>query len=141
MDYPVMALEGLWWIEEGVFDIRKPGNWKYTVMIMQPDQVTEDMFGDALVQVRRKKGDLPVFARLRMDRFHEGPAVQIMHVGPYADEPATIDKMQAFVQENGYQDQVGPDGKHHEIYLGDPRRADPAKLKTVLRHPVKKGNG
>jgi hypothetical protein len=61
-----------------------------------------------------------------------------MHIGPYATEPATIERMRTFAQENGYRDRVGLSGKHHEIYLGDPRKADPAKLKTVLRHPVEK---
>jgi hypothetical protein len=140
VDYPVMALEGLWWVEDGVFDIQKPGNWKYTLMIMQPDLVTAEMFADALAQLRRKKGDQPAFARLRLERFCEGPSVQTMHIGPYATEPATIQRMQAFMQENGYTDLVGLGGKHHEIYMGDPRRADPEKLKTVLRHPVRKGS-
>jgi len=138
VDYPVMALEGLWWVEDGVFDIQKPGNWKYTVMIMQPELVTPEMFTEALAQLRKKKGDQPVFARLRLERFREGPCVQTMHIGPYATEPATIERMQAFTQESGYQDLVGLGGKHHEIYIGDPRRADPSKLKTVLRHPVQK---
>ena len=137
LDYPVMALEGLWWIEDGTFDLQKPGNWKYTIMIMQPDQVTPDAFAEALAQMRKKKGDQPVFACLRLERFHERLTVQAMHIGPYATEPETVLKMQAFMQANGCQDQVGLGGKHHEIYLGDPRRADPAKLKTVLRHPVK----
>jgi hypothetical protein len=140
VDYPVMALEGLWWVEDGTFDIQKPGNWKYTVMIMQPEFVTAEMFSEALAQMRRKKGDQPAFGRLRLDRFREGPCVQALHIGPYAAEPATVQKMQAFMQENGYQDLVGLGGKHHEIYMGDPRRADPAKLKTVLRHPVRKVN-
>jgi hypothetical protein len=138
LDYPVMALEGLWWIEDGTFDLQKPGNWKYTVMIMQPDQVTVEAFAEALVQLRKKKGDRPAFARLRLERFYEGLTVQSMHVGPYASEPETVTKMQAFLQANGCQDLVGLGGKHHEIYLGDPRRADPAKLKTVLRHPVRR---
>jgi hypothetical protein len=138
LDYPVMALEGLWWVEDGTFDIQKPGNWKYTVMIMQPDQITLDMFSDALAQLRRKKGDLPAYARLRLESFLEGLSVQTIHIGPYASEPATVERMQAFMQANGFQDLVGLGGKHHEIYLGDPRRADPAKLKTVLRHPVKR---
>lgn len=138
VDYPVMALEGLWWVEDGTFDISKPGNWKYTVMIMQPDLVTGERFSDALAKVRKKKGDLPAFARLRLEPFHEGMCVQTMHIGPYAAEPATVERMQVFMAENSYQDLVGLGGKHHEIYLGDPRRADPAKLKTVLRHPVKK---
>ena len=64
--------------------------------------------------------------------------MQTMHIGPYATEPATIERMRAFALENGYRDRVGPNGKHHEIYLGDPRKADPAKLKTVLRHPLEK---
>lgn len=137
VDYPVMALEGLWWVEDGTFDIRKPGNWKYTVMIMVPEIVTADFFVEALAQMRKKKGDQPSFARLRLGSFCEGLCVQTMHIGPYAAEPATVERMQAFMQANGYQDQVGLGGKHHEIYMGDPRRADPAKLKTVLRHPVK----
>ena len=138
LDYPVMALEGLWWVEDGTFDLQKPGNWKYTVMIMQPDQVTPEAFADAMAQIRKKKGDQPAFARLRLEPFLEGLSVQTMHVGPYATEPETVAKMQAFMQANGCQDLVGLGGKHHEIYLGDPRRADPAKLRTVLRHPVKK---
>jgi hypothetical protein len=138
VDYPVMALEGLWWVEDGTFDIRKPGNWKYTVMIMQPDLITPEMFAEALTQMRKKKGDQPAFSRLRLERFQEGLSVQAMHIGPYATEPETVAKMQAFMQENGCRDRVGLGGKHHEIYLGDPRRADPSKLKTVLRHPVEK---
>lgn len=137
VDYPVMALEGLWWVEDGTFDLQKPGNWKYTVMIMKPDLVTPEMFADALAQLRKKKGDQPAFARLRLERFHEGLCVQTMHIGPYASEPATVERMQAFMQENGCKDLVGLGGKHHEIYMGDPRRADPSKLKTVLRHPIK----
>ena len=136
LDYPVMALEGLWWVEDGLFDIRKPGNWKYTLMIMQPDQVTPELFAEALAQMRKKKGDQPAYARLRLEKFHEGLCVQTMHIGPYAAEPETIERMQAFMQASGYGDLVGLGGKHHEIYMGDPRRADPSKLKTVLRHPV-----
>jgi len=138
VDYPVMALEGLWWVEAGTFDIRKPGNWKYTVMVMQPDLVTPAMFAEALAQLRKKRGDQPAFGKLRLERFCEGLSVQTMHIGPYASEPATVERMQIFMHENGCQDLVGLGGKHHEIYMGDPRRADPAKLKTVLRHPVKR---
>ena len=80
---------------------------------------------------------LPGYARLRLDTFEEGPCVQTMHIGPYATELETLERMQTFMAENGYRDLVGSGGKHHEIYLGDPRRAAPEKLKTVLRHPVK----
>jgi hypothetical protein len=141
-DYPVMASEGLWWVEDGFFDITQPGNWKYTLMIMQPDLVTAEMFADALAQLRKKKGDQPAFARLRLERFQEGLCVQTMHVGPYATEPATLERMRAFMAENNLRDRVGsavgPGGKHHEIYLGNPLRAAPEKLKTVLRHPVER---
>jgi hypothetical protein len=137
LDYTVMALEGLWWIKRGTFDIRKPGNWLWTVMIMQPEHITDAMFQDALAQLRKKKPS-PALDKLRFETFHEGLCVQVMHVGPYADEPATIDKMRGFAEQNGLRDLVGRGGKHHEIYLGDPRKADPSKLKTVLRHPVEK---
>lgn len=138
VDYPVMALEGLWDVRDGNFDINVKDNWDYTLMILVPDLITQEIFEDALAQMREKKGDQPGFARLRLDTFEEGLCVQTMHIGPYATEPETLEKMQAFMQEKGYQDLVGHGGLHHEIYLGDPRRAAPEKLKTVLRHPVKK---
>ena len=138
VDYPVMALEGLWDVRDGKFDMNVKDNWDYTLMILVPELVTQDSFEEALTQVRKKKGDLPGFSRLRLDSFEEGPCVQTMHIGPYATELETLERMQAFMAENGYQDLVGKGGKHHEIYLGDPRRAAPEKLKTVLRHPVTK---
>jgi hypothetical protein len=138
VDYPVMALEGLWWVEDGMFDITIKDNWFYTLMILQPDVITKDIFADGLEQVRKKKGDSPALSKLRLANFEEGLCMQTMHIGPYATEPATIERMRAFALENGYRDRVGPNGKHHEIYLGDPRKADQAKLKTVLRHPLEK---
>ena len=138
VDYSVMALEGLWDVRDGKFDITIKDNWDYTLMILVPDLINTDIFGQALDQLREKKGNQPAFANLRQEAFEEGPCVQMMHIGPYDTEPATVEKMQAFMQANGYQDLVGTGGKHHEIYLGDPRRAAPEKLKTVLRHPVTK---
>ena len=139
IDYPVMALEGLWWVEDGMFDITIKDNWFYTLMILQPEVITKDIFAEGLEQVRKKKGDLPAISKLRLAKFEEGLCMQVMHIGPYATEPATIERMRAFASENGYRDRVGPlNGKHHEIYLGDPRKADPAKLKTVLRHPLER---
>ena len=134
LDYPVMALEGLWWVEDGRFDIQVKDNWFYTVQILVPDVVTQAHFEAALAQLRRKKGDQPAFLRLRLEVFHEGLSVQTMHLGPYADEPATVTRMDAFAAENG----LVKRGKHHEIYLGNPLAGDPAKLKTILRHPVEK---
>jgi hypothetical protein len=138
IDYPVMALEGLWWVEDGVFDITIKDNWSYTLMIMQPDVITKDIFDEGLEQVRRKRGDAPDLSKLCLMSFEEGLCLQTMHISPYATEPATVERMRAFTQENDYRDLVGNGGKHHEIYLGNPRKADPAKLKTVLRHPVEK---
>ena len=138
IDYPVMALEGLWWVEDGFFDITVKDNWFYTLMILQPDVVTPEVFEEARKQVHRKRGESDSLEKVRLGTFEEGLCVQVMHLGPYATEPATIERMREYMQENGLKDNVGPNGKHHEIYLGDPRKADPAKLKTVLRHPVEK---
>ena len=138
VDYPVMALEGLWGVTDGKFDITVKDNWDYTLMILQPDVITPEIFAEGLEQVRKKKGDSPMLAKLRLDHFTEGLCVQMMHIGPYATEPATLKTMLDFAAEQGYHDGVGPNGKHHEIYLGDPRKADPSKLKTVLRHPIEK---
>ena len=132
IDYTVMALEGLWWVEGGEFSFESKDPWAYTVMILQPDHITPEMFAEALGQLRVKKGDQPAFSRLRLEAFEEGPCIQVMHVGPYAAEPATVEKMDAFAREHAYQ----LHGKHHEIYLGNPLRAQPEKLKTILRHPI-----
>jgi len=136
VDYPVMPLEGLWWVEDGMFDITIKDNWFYTLMILQPDAITRAVFTEGLEQVRKKKGDSSNLSQLRLAHFEEGICMQMMHIGPYATEPSTIERMRAFALENGYRDRVGPNGKHHEIYIGDPRKADPAKLKTILRHPL-----
>jgi hypothetical protein len=131
LDFTVMVLEGLWWAEGGEFDIAHPENWCWTALMMQPDHISEAMYQEGLAQLRQKKPS-PALDKLRFETFHEGLSVQTMHIGPYADEPATIQRMHDFARENGYLLR----GKHHEIYLGDPRRSDPAKLKTVLRQPV-----
>ncbi|HLA87922.1 MAG TPA: GyrI-like domain-containing protein [Anaerolineales bacterium] len=136
IDYPVMALEGLWWVEDGMFDITIKDNWFYTLMMMQPDVITKELFEEARQQVRKKRGDSEILSKARLAHFEEGLCVQVMHIGPYATEPTTIKRMKEFMQENGLQDNVGPNGKHHEIYLSDPRKAAPDKMKTVLRHPV-----
>jgi hypothetical protein len=138
IDYPVMALEGLWWVEDGIFDITIKDNWFYTLMILQPDVITPEAFEQACEEVCRKKGETPALARARLAHFEEGLCVQTMHIGPYAAEPETVERMHAYMQENGLRDNVGPNGRHHEIYMSDPRRVAPDKMKTVLRHPVVK---
>jgi len=100
---------------------------------MQPDHITNEMFAEALARLQEKKPS-PALDKLRFETFHEGLCMQIMHIGPYAQEPATLEKMHAFARQNSYKLR----GKHHEIYIGDPRRAAPEKLKTVLRHPIEK---
>ena len=137
VDYPVMALEGLWWVEDGLFDITVKDNWFYTLMIMQPDIITKELFEEAREQVLKKKGDSPLLSKVKLEYFEEGLCVQTMHIGPYATEPITIDRMKEFMSDHGLKDNVGPNGRHHEIYLSDPRKAAPDKMKTVLRHPVK----
>jgi hypothetical protein len=136
IDYPVMALEGLWWVEDGKFEIFRKDNWFFTLMIMQPEVITPDLFEEARQQVRRKKGDSEMLNKACLAYFEEGLCAQTMHIGPYDTEPATIERMREYLQENGLKDNVGPNGKHHEIYLSDPRRAAPQKMKTVLRHPA-----
>jgi hypothetical protein len=131
IDYTVMALEGLWWTDSGEFDFTKKERWKWTMMILQPQHITTQMFREALQEAREKR-DNPSLSRIRFESFHEGLSIQIMHVGPYSQEPRTIEKMRTFAHEHGYTLR----GKHHEIYLGDPRRARPEKLKTILRHPI-----
>jgi hypothetical protein len=135
IDYPVMALEALWWTKKGTFDFDPKQPWRWTAMILQPAHITQAMFGRAVAQLREKR-DNPAIAKVRLEKFKEGLCIQTTHIGPYADEPRTLALMKAFAEESGYIYR----GKHHEIYLGDPRRARPEKLKTVLRHPVAKAS-
>lgn len=134
IDYAVMPLEGLWWSKSShkEFTPDRKEAWYFTAMIMQPAPVTKALFAEGVEAVRAKKNPAMLDAA-RFEAFAEGKAVQVMHLGPYSEEPATIVRMVAFSDEHGFK----PNGKHHEIYLGDPRRTAPAKLKTVLRHPVK----
>jgi hypothetical protein len=134
MDYVVPPLEGLWWVENmEEFSTEDKGAWNWTMMVMQPESVTQEMLEAALEQVEKKK-NLPALSKLRLETYHEGLAVQILHIGPYSAEAPTIARMHAFIEENAYE----PAGKHHEIYLSDPRKVAPEKLKTVLRQPVRK---
>jgi hypothetical protein len=132
VDYPVMALEGLWSTPQGVpFALADRDSWSWTSMIMQPDCVSNEWFHRAIKMVRSKK-DLPSLDLARLERFDEGLSAQIMHLGPYSAEEPTIKRIHTFISENGYVQR----GRHHEIYLGDPRRSAPEKLRTVLRQPV-----
>ncbi len=137
LDFPVMPLEGLWWLTDGEFDLAHPDNWHYRLLILLPEEVDGEAFTSGLAALRAKRGDQPEFDGLRLERFTEGSCVQVLHVGPYATEPETLAGLPAYLAGAGLVDLVGAGGgKHHEIYLGDPRKAAPEKLKTILRHPV-----
>ena len=133
-DYAVPPLEGLWWADDmASFLNGDKDSWKWTMMIMQPDWITPEMFAAATDKARGKMGEPP--ASLRLETYDEGLSVQIMYVGAYADEGPTIARLHnEFLPENG----LAETGHHHEIYLGDPRRIAPDKLKTVIRQPVRR---
>lgn len=133
IDYNVMAVEALWWVKGDDFEFGKIEDWFFSAMIMQPNHITQAMFEDARNQLEKKRPN-PALGKLHLTTFKEGLSIQVMHIGPYSSEPSTIDRMKIFMKESI----LVRNGKHHEIYLGDPRHADPAKLKTVLRQPVKK---
>ena len=132
-DYGVMALEGLWWAEDmAVFDAEKGdrNQWRWTLMIMQPDFVTEDDFVSAKEAAKKKKGNSSV-ERVRFESFKEGKAAQIMHIGPFSEEGPNVQRIHDEIAKIGGK----LAGKHHEIYLSDFRKVDPTKMKTVLRQP------
>ena len=133
-DYVVPPLEGLWWAEDmAAFVEGDRDSWLWTAMIMQPNWVTPGMFAAGLAKAEKKLGEPN--PTLRFEPFHEGLSVQILHIGPYSAEAPTIARLhQEFLPANG----LVENGHHHEIYLGDPRRTAPEKLKTVLRQPVEK---
>jgi len=133
-DYTVPPLEGLWWADDmDTFTIkREKSQWKWTMMIMTPDWITTTMFNLAIDQVRRGKNPISL-DKIRLETYREGLSVQIMHVGSYDDEAPVLDELhKVYIPQNGYTE----NGLHHEIYLSDPRRVAPEKLKTILRQPV-----
>jgi hypothetical protein len=130
VDYGVMPLEGLWWADDPVrFITRDKDSWQWTMMIMQPKFVTSDLFKEVIGEVEKKKR--AALHQLRFDDYHEGSSAQILYVGPYDGETQTIADLHTFIHQHGY----GKKGKHHEIYLNDPRKTAPEKLKTVIRQP------
>ncbi|HMK45170.1 MAG TPA: GyrI-like domain-containing protein [Methanocella sp.] len=138
VDYTVMPLQGLWWADDMSYFrenfLTGKDAWQWTSMIMQPDMVTASLFSEAVADVRKKKAPVSI-DKVRLERYSEGMAAQILHIGPYSAEGPTIEKLHAFIEDIGYI----KTGKHHEIYLSDPRKAAAEKLKTVIRQPVAKG--
>ncbi|MBX3082351.1 MAG: GyrI-like domain-containing protein [Anaerolineae bacterium] len=134
VDYPVMPLQGLWWADDMKdFLTGRREDWRWTMMIMQPEMITLAHVDAAIKDAQAKKG-LPGLARLRFEPFTEGLAAQIMYFGLYRDEGPTIARLHEFIAVEG----GALSGKHHEIYLSDPRKTAPDKLKTVIRQPFRR---
>lgn len=135
IDYGVMPLESLWWVDDmSRFSIDDKSSWKWTAMMMQPEIVTQDLFKQSCETVEKKKNPVSL-PRLRFESFSEGSAAQTMHLGPFSEEGPTIKRIHDFIRDNGYRH----NGKHHEIYLSDTRKAAPEKWKTIIRQPINKG--
>ena len=138
-EYVVPPLEGLWW-QDGVkgIDYGHKESFQFISMIRLPDFVTKEDFKWAVEEAtKRKKTD---FSKVEFLEYDEGMCVQCMHIGSYDNEPVTIEMMDKYAVENGYEIDITDNRYHHEIYLSDPRRCDVNKLKTVVRHPIKKSN-
>ena len=132
MDHTVMPLEGLWWTDDmAAFSMDDKSNWHWTMLIAQPDHVSAGHVAGAIEHAATKK-KLDGAGAVRLERWAEGRAAQLLHSGPYSDEAPTIDKLHTFIAEAG----MSLRGKHHEIYLSDPSRVAPEKLKTIIRQPV-----
>ncbi|MEM7125829.1 MAG: GyrI-like domain-containing protein [Chloroflexota bacterium] len=133
IDYGVLPLEGMWWADDmSDFIEQNKSNWKWTMMIMQPEFITLAMVDEARGQVKKKKKDLATIDEVRFSAYAEGKAAQTLHIGPFADEGPTIARVHEYIEESGYQ----LSGKHHEIYLTDIRRAAPEKWRTIIRQPM-----
>lgn len=136
IDYPVMALEGLWWTPDmSSFIVENKNEWLWTMMISLPDIITSTMISTAKSDAAKKR-NLPSLTHLRFESFKEGLSAQLMHIGPYSAEAENIHRLHDFIHSNG-RSFDGTLQKHHEIYLSDPRKANPEKLKTIIRQPVK----
>lgn len=137
-DYVTPPLEGLWWWDDkygGSMPARE--EWLWTSMIRLPEFVTKDVFEWALKECQMKKPELD-YSSVRFESFTEGLCVQMMHIGPFSEEPKTVALIEQYIEENNLINLVGGVYKHHEIYLNDPRKVNPDKMKTVLRYPVKR---
>ena len=135
-DYVVPPLEGFWW-QEGVIgvDYSRKDDFNWISVIRLPDFVTREDFEWAVEEAtKKKKTD---FSKVEFFTYDEGLCVQCMHIGPYDDEPATVELMHNFMEEQGYELDITDERMHHEIYLSDARKVAQEKLKTVIRHPIK----
>ena len=138
-EYVMPPLEGLWWHRSGgtALDLSDKDSFCWSSMIRQPEFVTEEVFDTAKLTLSKKKPELDL-SPARLEKFIEGLCVQVMHIGSYDDEPETIAAMELYAVSNGYAININDTRRHHEIYLNDPRKTAPEKLKTVIRHPIRK---
>lgn len=137
-DYTVPPLEGLWWYKDGGgYGIDRKAEFCWISMLRQPEFVTKGLFEEAKALLSKKKPELNTSKAALID-FEEGLCVQCMHLGSYDDEPATVSRMDTYAAENGYSIDLTDTRRHHEIYISDPFKVEPAKRKTVVRHPIKK---
>jgi len=140
MEYVVPPLEGFWSVADdfkgGGASITDKSKFVWTMLIRQPDFVTDEIFKTAIASVTRKKPNLDI-SKARLLKLNEGLCVQVMHIGSYDNEPATIVAMEQYAAENEYVIDINDTRRHHEIYLSDPRKAAPEKMKTVIRHPIR----
>ena len=132
-DSVVAPLEALWWSDDPrAFDENRRDAWQWTSMVMQPEHVTETDLQATLAELSRKGKRIPAHDRLRLATLEEGRSVQLLYVGPYDEMGPAVAHLRAFAASEGYR----PAGRHHDIYLSDPRRTAPERLKTILRQPV-----
>jgi hypothetical protein len=132
-DFGVPKLEGLWWVESNKPALEVPREeWRWKLLIRMPEFVTSDIVEKVKAEVIKKKG-IELVKEIKFEKITEGKCVQILHVGPYSTEPESLSKMRKLMKEKNLVD----DGLHHEIYLSDPRKVTPEKMKTILRQPVK----
>ncbi len=140
-EYVVPPLEGLWWFEDENYkggEIKNKNDFLWTSLIRQPEFVTEEVFRWAVEKLHKKKPELNL-SKAKYFVWEEGLSVQIMHIGSYDNEMQSIEKMNEYIEQEGYITDIDNDNrKHHEIYLSDPRRCKIENLKTVIRHPIRK---
>jgi hypothetical protein len=130
-DYTVMPLETLWWTDERSFNFEDRATWRWSAIVAQPPVINADLVRAASREASAKR-KLPALRKMHLVGFREGLSAQILHVGPYEDELPTIEKLHAFIAEHGYPVR----GRHHEIYLSDPKRCAPERMRTVIRQPI-----
>ena len=133
IDYNTMPLEALWH-PKGEVNYANRGGWAWTLLMMQPEHITEEMFQNAIDSLRKQRGDIPILKSARLEAFHEGLALQIMHVSSPGLVPMTIDRINTFAKNQGYK----LNEPYHEVYISDPRHDKPEKQRTILRFPATK---